>query len=192
MKRKFLRGFLVAAMALTLTSGTVYGKELVNSVPSVAEDHSVGQDTTQDKKTEYADPLTITTTTHTSDHPVAVYATKTSNVVVGIPKTVILGETTENGVFIGGYTAEVIGDIAGTQVVTLTPEVTTNVKEAGGKNSDAVHTSVTIGGGSSMVVGANDLLNGAKVTKEGEIRATGLTAGVWNGGVTFHVTVSNN
>lgn len=190
MKRRILTTALAVIAALPMLCGSVSAKELVDSVPSVAEDVTAGEDITQGKVTEYT-TLDTNETTYEADHAVTVYATATSQVVVRIPKTIIMGKTDEDGVFSGAYAVEVNGDIAGSQTVIITPEVTTQMLESGGKDSSDVAASATINGGQSMSVSANELLGGNTVRASGEVRAAGVSAGVWSCRLTFHVAVAN-
>lgn len=192
MRRKIWSGACAAALTLMLMCGSASAGELVDSTPSRADDITAGVDVTQGKQTEYEELAEITDTSYTSDNHVAVYATATSRVVVSIPKTVIMGQTGEAGVFSGEYAAEISGDIAGSQTVIITPEVTAQMIESGGKDGSGITTEATINGGSSLRVSANDLLHGATVRAAGEVKASGVSAGVWSCGLTFHVVVAND
>jgi len=190
MKRKILGGILTLVTMMTLSAGSVFAQELVKSTPSRADDITAGEDVTQGKKTEYATPESISDTTYESDKVVYIYATETSNVVITLPKTFIMGETATKGVFSGESVVSISGDIAGSQNVIVRPEVTSSVAETGGKQSNAV-TSSAINGGDSLTVSANDLLNGP-VSATVKVTTTGITSGTWKGELTFHVSVTND
>ncbi len=190
MKKKFLSGFLTFVTIMSLSAGSVFAQDLVKSTPSRADDTTAGEDVTQGKVTEYATPESISDTTYESDKVVYIYATETSNVVISIPKTIILGETETKGNYSGECVVGVSGDIAGSQNVIVRPEVTLAVAETGGKQSNAT-TTATLNGGDSLTVNANELLNGP-VTAIGKFTVSGMTSGTWKGAVTFHVSVTND
>lgn len=159
MKKKILSGFLTLVAMMTISTGSVFAQDLIKSTPSRADDVTAGEDVTQGKKTEYAEPESISDTTYESDKVVYIYATETSNVVISLPKTLIMGETTTPGIYSGECAVGISGDIAGSQNVVVTPEVTDSIAETGGKQSNLI-TTVTINDGDSLTVTANELLEG--------------------------------
>ena len=190
MKKKILSGFLTLVAMMTISTGSVFAQDLIKSTPSRADDVTAGEDVTQGKKTEYAEPESISDTTYESDKVVYIYATETSNVVISLPKTLIMGETTTPGIYSGECAVGISGDIAGSQNVVVTPEVTDSIAETGGKQSNLI-TTVTINDGDSLTVTANELLEGS-VNATTRIVTSGVTSGTWKGALTFHVSVTNN
>ena len=101
-----------------------------------------------------------------------------------------MGETTTPGIYSGECAVGISGDIAGSQNVVVTPEVTGSIAETGGKQSNLI-TTVTINDGDSLTVTANELLEGP-VNATTRIVTSGVTSGRWKGALTFHVSVTNN
>lgn len=185
---------LVLAMALTAFSGvspmTVNAQDLVNSIPSQSTDESVGEDVTQGKRTEYQTLPEISQSTYTGSEEVKVYATKTGSVVVTIPKVVILGKNASDSSYMGDANVKFKGDIAGSQTVNLSAEVKTSMAESGGKTGTAT-TEVKVNNTDSFSASANDLAQG-EVKATLNVKATGITAGSWNGSLLLHINVENN
>ena len=195
MKKRVI-AFLFAACVWMTTIGTlpVYAGtgELVDSIGSVADDETQGSDETQGVKTEYEQLESIKSTTYDGDESVTVYATKTSYVKVTIPRILILGESeTDESVYTGGFVVKVTGDIAGCQNVVITPTVSNDFMEVAGKQNETEST-VLLDGKESLILGANDLLDGAVYTVKGDVTLKNVTAGVWKGGLNFNIEVIQN
>ena len=73
MKKKILSGFLTLVAMMTISTGSVFAQDLIKSTPSRADDVTAGEDVTQGKKTEYAEPESISDTTYESDKVVYIY-----------------------------------------------------------------------------------------------------------------------
>lgn len=181
----------ITAFVMGVTPVSAATNDLVNSVGSSASDETAGVDATQGKSTSYVTPDEIKTTTYTGDEATTVYATKTSYVIVTIPKVLVLGETETKGTYAGSFNVKIQADIAGSQSVTITPIIKDSLQEVNGKNTD-IATSITIDGQSSITLGANDFLDDVTVTKVGEIKSTNVVAGAYDADVTFEIKVNNN
>ena len=190
MKKSVFKAAVLSLLIMTMVSTTVFGKELVDSTPSSSTDLSAGEDVTQDKKTEYENSGTITTTTYEADNDVSVYATASSRAVISIPRTIIMGRVDDTSSYAGEYIVSVEGDIAGSQKIVIRPEVTTEMEETGGKASK-VTVATTLNDAEELKISANDLLNGNIVTAKGKITADGITAGRWKCGLVFHTRIEN-
>ncbi|GEM_PF-1156801 len=190
MKKSVFKAAVLSLLIMTMVSTTVFGKELVDSTPSSSTDLSAGEDVTQDKKTEYENSGTITTTTYEADNDVSVYATASSRAVISIPRTIIMGRVDDTSSYAGEYIVSVEGDIAGSQKIVIRPEVTTEMEETGGKASK-VTVATTLNDVEELKISANDLLNGNIVTAKGKITADGITAGRWKCGLVFHTRIEN-
>ena len=190
MKKSVFKAAVLSLLIMTMVSTTVFGKELVDSTPSSSTDLSAGEDVTQDKKTEYENSGTITTTTYEADNDVSVYATASSRAVISIPRTIIMGRVDDTSSYAGEYIVSVEGDIAGSQKIFIRPEVTTEMEETGGKASK-VTVATTLNDVEELKISANDLLNGNIVTAKGKITADGITAGRWKCGLVFHTRIEN-
>ena len=195
MKKRII-AFLFAASVCLANVGTlpVYAGtgELVDSTGSVWDDETQGTDETQGVKTEYEQLESINSTTYEGDESVTVYATKTSYVKVTIPRILILGESEmDETVYTGGFAVKVTGDIAGCQSVVITPTVSNDFMEVDGKQNKTEST-VLLDGKESLTVGANDLLDGAVYTANGDVTLKNVTAGVWKGGLNFNIEVIQN
>lgn len=190
MKKSVFKAAVLSLLIMTMVSTTVFGKELVDSTPSSSTDLSAGEDVTQDKKTEYKNSGTITTTTYEADNDVSVYATASSRAVISIPRTIIMGRVDDTSSYAGEYIVSVEGDIAGSQKIVIRPEVTTEMEETGGKASK-VTVATTLNDAEELKISANDLLNGNIVTAKGKITADGITAGRWKCGLVFHTRIEN-
>lgn len=190
MKKSVFKAAVLSLLIMTMVSTTVFGKALVDSTPSSSTDLSAGEDVTQDKKTEYENSGTITTTTYEADNDVSVYATASSRAVISIPRTIIMGRVDDTSSYAGEYIVSVEGDIAGSQKIVIRPEVTTEMEETGGKASK-VTVATTLNDVEELKISANDLLNGNIVTAKGKITADGITAGRWKCGLVFHTRIEN-
>ena len=112
---------------------------------------------------------------------VEVYATQGSTFTVTIPKTIILdGQKGE-----GAYSVDVKGNIGGQDLITVTPDATFLMKQAGKEDvSTAVTQAVTefnYAGGVTEVKDAHQLETGA-------IKMASITAGKWAGQFNFAIT----
>lgn len=163
-----------------LLSGVLSVMILFSSVPayaasvgSNADDPSVGYDPSTGSSTVYEE------TDRDSSNTNVFLTVDDSNVVVGVPTTVILsGTPNDSGQYIGEYSVNVSGDISGDEQLVVEPkESSVAMKQAGKEDKTAVisqaQTSFT----------AEDLANNAQTT--GAVTATGLTAGSWTADSVF-------
>lgn len=163
-----------------LLSGVLSAMILFSSVPayaasvgSNADDPSVGYDPSTGSSTVYEE------TDRDSSNTNVFLTVDDSNVVVGVPTTVILsGTPNDSGQYIGEYSVNVSGDISGDEQLVVEPkESSVAMKQAGKEDKTAVisqaQTSFT----------AEDLANNVQTT--GAVTATGLTAGSWTADSVF-------
>lgn len=156
----------------------------VDSVGSVAADMNAsdptGKDTTQNKKSEYVD----VNKGELGDKTVNVYASKGPVYTVKIPQTIILNGSDGTGV----YQVAVKGDIEGTKQVTVKPDASFELTQAGKENVTATVTQTK-----QKVVDDEMELDSYATTAtfEGSISAADVTAGSWNGTFTMHISYDN-
>lgn len=194
MKKKlvtFMLGMMMCAPLVFSSGISASAQTLVDSTASSAEDENAGKDVTQGVHTEYVTPDAIETTTYEGTETTKIYATKTGNVVITVPKILVIGEGEEAGTYGGTFNVKVRGDIAGSQNVNIKPIIESTLTEVGGKNSNT-ETTVTLDGKENCDIDANDLLNGNEVVLKGELGVTGLTSGVWQGDLSFNVSLTND
>lgn len=196
MRKKFLKTLMCTLMIGGLLGTNVFAaspETLVNSIGSDASDPSAGKDTTQNKTTQYDDSTnTFNTTTGNKNNNVDVYATKAGHVTVAIPKTLILGaDPKDDSKYKATYYVAVMGDIAGSQSVTVTPTSNGSLVERNGKTSKA-QVSCNINNGASYTVHANDILDNVTAKANGTVTATGVTAGAWSTHLNIGIAVNNN
>lgn len=110
-----------------------------------------------------------------------VYAELGSNFLVTIPKKITLDGSTKKG----SYTVDVEGDIAGTDVVKVVPDPSVALSS---KNLADVTASISQ---DKTQWSYSEILADSKVTGNGAIDATGITAGSWNGTFNFNVGLEN-
>ena len=163
-----------------LLSGVLSVMILFSSVPayaasvgSNADDPSVGYDPSTGSSTVYEE------TDRDSSNTNVFLTVDDSNVVVGVPTTVILsGTPNDSGQYIGEYSVNVSGDISGDEQLVVEPkEASVAMKQAGKEDKTAVVSQV------QTSFTAEDLANNAQTT--GAVTATGLTAGSWTADSTF-------
>lgn len=195
MKKRVFAFLFAASVCLTNVGALpVYAGtgELVDSTGSVWDDETQGNDETQGVRTEYEQLESINSTTYEGDESVTVYATKTSYVKVTIPRILILGESeNDETVYTGSFVVKVTGDIAGCQSVVIKPTVSNDFMEVDGKQNKT-ESIVKLDGKESLTIGANDLLDGAVYTANGDVTLKNVTAGIWKGGLNFNIEVIQN
>lgn len=194
MKMKNLTYFGLAA-AMVLTTPVFAASSLKDSIGSVnGSDNgtSVGVDASQGQKTTYSNAITADT-----NDTCNVYATQASTFSVVIPKTIVLTGTKDTANS-GSYVVTVKGNIAGTEVVNVTPDATFKMSQAGkeditatvtqtktkfqvaeaeAKEQDATKKGATVYG----------LDNASGATQSGTIEVENLTAGSWTGSFKFNI-----
>lgn len=157
--KKVIAGVLTAVTVLSMSSMTAFAAtSYVNSVGSKADDSKVlsdssytviGQDTTQDKRSTYAN-ITIADEAVTS--PCEVYATieegskvydpenpeadddgfVDGSIIVSLPTTLILSGTPDaDGYYTGSGIVKAKGNIAGTSIVNVVPDSTVTLSSQG-------------------------------------------------------------
>lgn len=191
MKNKILKSMFCCMAAFTMVTAVptkVEAANLVNSTASSAEDESAGEDITQGVKTQYVNSEEIESSTYSQDEITTVYATKTSNVVVRIPKVLTVGKDQETKKYKGTFNVKVTGDIAGSQTITITPTVQEGFSEVGGKASNT-QTTILVNGKQSCDIDANQLADGKEVVLRGSIETNGITAGRWKSKVAININV---
>ena len=111
-----------------------------------------------------------------------VYAEIGSEFKVTIPKKIVLSGTTKSGT----YTVTVEGDIAGLEVISVTPDsaVTLSSKD----KADVIGTITQ----DKLNWTYSEIYTDSKILANGSISAQGITAGAWNGTFNFAIKLENN
>ena len=119
---------------------------------------------------------------NTATNTTTVYAEVGSEFKVIIPKKVVLDGATKSGT----YQVTVEGDIAGLEVISVTPDsaVTLSSKD----KADVIGTITQ----DKITWAYNEILSDNKILGNGEIDANGITAGAWNGTFNFVIKLENN
>ena len=167
---------LIMSAMILITATPVFAA----STGSVASDPNIGEDTVQNAKTEYDEVGEGSTSTN-------VYLTvDNSDVLVGVPTSIILSGTPDNeGNYTGEYSVKASGDISGDQSVMVEPkEGTVSLVQKGKDNTSATITQ------EKTIFTSADLSEGATTT--GKVTANGLTAGSWNGQTVFEIGIISN
>lgn len=195
MKKKILV-LMLSAMTCFSTIGVgaspVFASDLVDSTASSKDDESVGEDVSQGVSTKYETLDEIKSTTYSTTESTTIYATKSSYVVVTIPRVLVLGrDSSDKSTYTGTFNVKVEGDIAGSQSVTITPTVSNDFTEINGKDSET-ETNVLVNGKNSVTIDANELLDGNEYITTGSITIKNVTAGQWKGQIDFDISVNND
>lgn len=166
---KIISLLLVVLMMFSYT--TVFA----SSTGSNSNSTTIGEDIAQDAKTTYDEVSIGTTNTD-------VYLTvDNSDIVVGVPVEIIVsGTPNENGEYIGNYSVEVNGDIAGGQTINVIPDENVFLKQIGKNDVSAVISQ------EKTQFTYNDIEE-SNNTSNGKVSAIGLTAGSWAGEFSFNV-----
>lgn len=191
------------AMTTAISMPVFAASELTNSTASTTADATKvsgtdtmdGQDTNQSKETLYSDEIT-----EDKSETCEVYATQASTFSVIIPKTIILdgAKDAANG-NIGQYVVTVKGNIGGAEIVSVTPDATFKMKQAGKDDIDAtvtqaitnfrVEDAATLDGAdTTTTVYGVDKADG--VTTDGKVEVTNLSAGSWSGQFAFNIAIN--
>ena len=122
------------------------------------------------------------TNSNQTDKTTTVYAEIGSEFKVTIPKKIILSGTTKSGT----YTVTVEGDIAGLEVISVTPDsaVTLSSKD----KADVIGTITQ----DKLNWTYSEIYTDSKILANGSISAQGITAGAWNGTFNFAIKLENN
>ena len=183
-------------LSLTMAATMIMGSTLpvfaatehnTDSVGSVAEDITnetkVGQDVVQNQQSEYTDEITKDQSENTCN----AYLTKASTFSVIIPKTIVLDGSAENNNE-GIYTVSVKGNIAGDDVISVTPDAGFDFKQPGKKNVAAVVTqpTTTFQINDDLVTEEN-ILTGISTT--GKVSVDHITSGSWEGNFNFKISL---
>lgn len=119
----------------------------------------------------------------TGSNAVEVYATQSSSFTVTIPKTIVLDGKEGKG----AYSVNVKGNIAGTDVITVTPDANFLMKQAGKAdiNTAVTQTATSFSYATGVVEGENE-----GQTETGLIQMEAISAGKWAGQFNFTITSS--
>ena len=122
------------------------------------------------------------TNSNQTDKTTTVYAEIGSEFKVTIPKKIVLSGTTKSGT----YTVTVEGDIAGLEVISVTPDsaVTLSSKD----KADVIGTITQ----DKLNWTYSEIYTDSKILANGSISASGITAGAWNGTFNFAIKLENN
>lgn len=183
------------AATMVVSTPVLAASTLVDSKGSVdmTDDRTtVGVDVTQDKHTEYYDEITE----DKEENTCSVYATQASTFSVVIPKTIIL-DGAKDAKNAGTYVVTVKGNIAGTEAVTVQPETSFQMTQAGKEAIDATVTQDNVffkvaeaaSEDAAKTVYGVDNLNGA--SQSGEVEVTNLSAGSWTGSFNFNISLNS-
>lgn len=166
---------MIVSIIMTATILLSATPVMAASTGSVANDLSAGEDVVQNARTAYGERRLGTSQTN-------VYLTvDNDNIVVGVPTAVILsGTPNNNGEYVGDYSVSVAGDMAADETLTVEPESDTVTISQTGKSD--VTGSITQ---SKTEFDCDDLANNTVTT--GAVKATGLTAGSWNGSFNMNI-----
>lgn len=177
LNKKIMSGVMSAALCASMMVPAFAASTKVNSIGSVSADITnttkTGQDTTQAQQSEYYSPITADNSSACN-----VYATVASSFSVVIPKTIILDGATK----IGDYSVEVKGNIAGNETITVVPAASFAMKQ---NPKTDVTANVTQAKTSWTVT---DLATDSTTT--GQIEASGLSAGSWQGAFNFTIALN--
>lgn len=189
MKKEKLLSLIMATTMIMSSTLPVFAESNhnVDSVGSVAEDITnetkIGQDVVQNQHSEYSDEITKDQSENTCN----AYLTKASTFSVVIPKTIVLDGSAENNNE-GIYTVAVKGNIAGDDVISVTPDAGFNFKQPGKKDVAAVVTQpkTTFQINDDLVTEEN-ILTGVATT--GKISVDHITSGSWEGNFNFKISL---
>ena len=122
------------------------------------------------------------TQSNQTDKTTTVYAEIGSEFKVTIPKKIVLDGATKSGT----YTVTVEGDIAGLEVINVTPDsaVTLSSKD----KADVIGTITQ----DKLNWTYSEIYTDSKILANGSISASGITAGAWNGTFNFAIKLENN
>ena len=122
------------------------------------------------------------TNSNQTDKTTTVYAEIGSEFKVTIPKKIVLDGATKSGT----YTVTVEGDIAGLEIVNVTPDsaVTLSSKD----KADVIGTITQ----DKLNWTYSEIYTDSKILANGAISAQGITAGAWNGTFNFAIKLENN
>lgn len=171
--KKSVNKVLSVVLAAVICSSTM--PAYAASIGSSADDITVGIDSAQNARTTYSTERTDTNVYLTVDGDGA---------MVGIPTSIILdGESILDGMNTGRYEVYVKGDIAGEQSVIVEPEESVTLSQTGKPSVDAsVEQNKT-------EFAATEIADGS--TTEGIVTAENLSAGSWNGGFVFNISMQD-
>ena len=122
------------------------------------------------------------TNSNQTDKTTTVYAEIGSEFKVTIPKKIVLDGATKSGT----YQVTVEGDIAGLEVISVTPDsaVTLSSKD----KADVIGTITQ----DKLNWTYSEIYTDSKILANGSISASGITAGAWNGTFNFAIKLENN
>ena len=197
MKKRFLSLIMVGAMTMALTvpayAATAIG--ITDSVENVVTDtlnKTTGTDhfATNDNYDGPAGAPTNVWNDGSIVEEVKVTAVKTAEFTITVPKEIVMDGATATA----DYTVNVVGDIAGDQRITVQPDASFQLAEAGGKANvtatitqanttfDYNEINVDVNSDGAITAGTDGK------TVDGSIAAPDLTAGDWSGKFNFNIT----
>ena len=183
---------VAASMAMPLSAFAASG--IKSSTASVTTDQTTGEDTNQNQKTAYADPIAEDKTSACD-----VYASQASTFSVTIPKVIILNgaKGAENS---GAYIVKASGNIGGNETIGVTPDATFKMSQTGKTDINAaVAQAVTkfvvaqktiADADKTTTVAGVDNAEGASTT--GKVTVSNLTAGSWKGAFNFNIALNTD
>ena len=187
-----MRKFIKNSIAVGLSRATMVGSAMpvmaaskyADSTASVAEDHSLGADTTQDKKTEYAQ---YDADTNASTE---VYVTQASKFSVTVPVVAIISGTkdTTDNLYKGYVRYSVSGNIAADEYVAITPDASFKMSQTGKNDIDCTVNGV---GDEKAHFIYDDLKNGNTDKADYVLSTADMTAGSWNGSYNTNIVLKD-
>ena len=157
-------------------------------------DQPAGEDTNQNQKTAYADPIAEDKTSACD-----VYASQASTFSVTIPKVIILNgaKGAENS---GAYTVKASGNIGGNETISVTPAAAFKMRQTGKTDIDAAvaqavtkfvvaQKTIADADKTTTVAGVD---NAAGASTTGKVTVSNLTAGSWKGAFNFNIALNTD
>lgn len=164
-------------LAAIMTASAVPTSVLAASMGSSSADANIGEDVVQNAQTKYSEFSEGTVDTE-------VYLTvNNKDIIVGVPTEVIVsGTPNDRGSYVGEYAVSVKGNIAGNELICVTPDSETVTLQQTGKSNKTANILQE-----QIMFDCNEIANGT--TTNGIITAEGLTAGSWHSNFNFNVSI---
>lgn len=164
-------------LAAIMTASAVPTSVLAASMGSSSADANIGEDVVQNAQTKYSEFSEGTVDTE-------VYLTvNDKDIIVGVPTEIIVsGTPNDRGSYVGEYAVSVKGDIAGNELICVTPDSETVTLQQTGKSNKTANILQE-----QIMFDCNEIANGT--TTNGIITAEGLTAGSWHSNFNFNVSI---
>ena len=173
----FNKKLISLCLAAIMTASAVPTSVLAASIGSSSTDASIGEDVVQSAQTKYSEFSEGVVDTE-------VYLTvNDKDIIVGVPTEVIVsGTPNDRGSYVGEYAVSVKGDIAGNELICVTPDNETVTLQQRGKSNKTANILQE-----QIMFDCNEIANGT--TTNGIITAEGLTAGSWHSNFNFNVSI---